>query len=119
MDNHEESVQNLARDYPGPHAYNESTPTTPSQQSQAPPSYDNQASTSHTVTSSPYRKFPPVMNAYYEWQSIKTFNLCGATMEDRLCVVEMHTGYSGSSPLGLKPGLLLHNGMSTKDPILG
>lgn len=119
MDNHdEESVQDLAKDYPGPPDYNESAPITPSQQSQAPPDYENQASTSHTATSSPYRQFPPVMNAYYQWPSIKTFNLCGATKEDRLCVVEMHTGYSGTSPLGLKAGLLLHNGMSTKDPIL-
>ncbi|OBT40529.1 hypothetical protein VE00_08985 [Pseudogymnoascus sp. WSF 3629] len=119
MDNHdEESVQDLAKDYPGPPAYHESTPSTPSQQSQAPPFYDNQASTSHTTTSSPYRQFPPVMNAYYQWPSTKTYNLCGATKEDRLCVVEIHAGLSGSSPLGFKAGVLLHNGMSTKDPIL-
>lgn len=119
MDNrNEESVQDLTKDGPGPPAYNESPPVTSSQQSQAPPSYENQPSTSHTATSSPYRQFPPVMNAYYQWQSIKTFNLCGTTKEDPLCVVEMHTGFSGTPPLGLKPGLLLHNGMSTKDPIL-
>ncbi|KFY16825.1 hypothetical protein V492_01065 [Pseudogymnoascus sp. VKM F-4246] len=114
MDNHdEESVQDSAKDYTGPPAYNESTSIAPSQQSQALPSYENQAS-----TSSPYRQFPPVINAYCQWNSIKTFNLCGATKEDRLCIVEMHTGYSGAAPLGFKPGLLLHNGMSTKDPIL-
>lgn len=119
MDNHDgESVQDLAKDYPGPPAYDESEPTPPSQQSQAPPYYENQASKNHATTSSPYRQFPPVMNAYYEWHSMKTFNLCGATKEDRLYVVEMHTGYSAKGPLGLKAGMILHNGLSTKDPIL-
>ena len=30
----------------------------------------------------------------------------------------MHTGYSGKGPLGNMAGFLLHNGTSTKDPIL-
>ncbi|OBT72910.1 hypothetical protein VF21_07760 [Pseudogymnoascus sp. 05NY08] len=120
MGNHdEESVQDLAKDYPGPLTYHESPPSTPSQQSHAPPSYDNHASTSHTTTSSPYRQFPQVMNAYYKWLSTKTYNFCGATKEYLLYVAEIHTGLSGLSPLGFKAGVLLHNSMSTKDQILG
>ncbi|KFY15651.1 hypothetical protein V492_01848 [Pseudogymnoascus sp. VKM F-4246] len=119
MANHDgASVQDLTKNYPGPPAYDECEPTPPSQQSQAPPSYESQATNNHAITSSPYGKFPLVMNAYYEWNSLKTFNLCGATKEDRLYVVETHTGYSAKGPLGSKAGMILHNGLSTKDPIL-
>jgi hypothetical protein len=105
----------LAKDCLGPPAYTKDAPDTPSQQSQAP---ENKALTSLAAMSSPYRQFPSVMNAHFQWMAIKTFNLCGATQHDRLYVVEMHTGYSGKGPLGLKAGIMLHNGLSTKDPIL-
>ncbi|OBT81403.1 hypothetical protein VE02_10253 [Pseudogymnoascus sp. 03VT05] len=59
------------------------------------------------------------MNAYYKWPSTKTYNFCGATKEDLLYVAEIYTGLGGLSPLGFKAGVLLHNGMSTKDQILG
>ncbi|KFX89845.1 hypothetical protein V490_06781 [Pseudogymnoascus sp. VKM F-3557] len=114
----EETVQDLAKDYPGPPAYDESELPPASQQSQAPPSYEKQASNNHATTSSPYGQFPPVMNAYCEWNVLKSFNLCGATKEDRLYVVDIHTGYSAKGPLGSKAGIILHNGLSTKDPIL-
>jgi hypothetical protein len=58
------------------------------------------------------------MNAYAQWGQFKSFNICGATEEDRLYLVEVHTGYSASGPLGRRPGVLLHNGTSKKDPIL-
>lgn len=46
-------------------------------------------------------------------------NLCGGSnAKDRLCLIEMQTGYSGKGPLGMRTGFLLRNGMSTKDPIL-
>lgn len=69
---------------------------------------------------SPQRPFPPVMNAYYHFglSGLKTFYLCGAEQNDRLCAVEMHTGYSGKPPLGARPGIHLHAGASTKDAVL-
>lgn len=46
-------------------------------------------------------------------------NLCaGSDAKDRLCLIEMQTGYSGKAPLGMRTGFLLRNGMSTKDPLL-
>jgi hypothetical protein len=58
------------------------------------------------------------MNAYGQWTKLKAFNLCGATEKDRLYQVSLHTGYSASAPLGTRPGVLLHNGMSSKDAVL-
>jgi hypothetical protein len=58
------------------------------------------------------------MEAYSEWGQFKTLNLCGATRQDRLYLVEVHTGYSGKGPLGTRPGVLLHNGMTKNDPVL-
>ncbi|KAI6089776.1 hypothetical protein F4821DRAFT_256779 [Hypoxylon rubiginosum] len=65
---------------------------------------------------SPYLPFPPSMNMSYSW--LKTLYICGASRDERLYAVEVHTGYSGRLPLGTRPGLILHNGTSTKDPIL-
>jgi hypothetical protein len=38
--------------------------------------------------------------------------------KERLCLIKMQTGYSCKPPLGMRPGFILRNGMSTKDPIL-
>ncbi|KAH8820630.1 hypothetical protein F5884DRAFT_764709 [Xylogone sp. PMI_703] len=70
------------------------------------------------TSSSPSRLIPPVINAYSNWGRVKTFDLCGASREERLYIVESHSGFSGKKPLGFRPGLLLHAGMSRKDPIL-
>lgn len=45
-------------------------------------------------------------------------NLCGVHAKDRLCLIEMQTGYSGKPPLGMRTGFLLRSGMSPKDPLL-
>jgi len=70
----------------------------------------------------PYRPFPPVMNAYYIYEfsvnSAKTIKLCGEKESDFLYRIEVHTGYSMSGPLGSRPGVILHNGTSRKDPLL-
>ncbi|KAK4040416.1 hypothetical protein C8A01DRAFT_46230 [Parachaetomium inaequale] len=71
-----------------------------------------------TAITSPHPPFPVVMNAYGQWGKLKSFNLCGATEQDRLCHVDIHTGYSGKTPLGTRPGVVLHYGMSSKAPIL-
>ena len=84
----------------------------------APKSKTQQLGTTDTDIASQRHPFPAVMNFYSHWGQFKTGDLCGATEADRLYLVEVHTGYSGSGPLGTKPGLLLHNGMSKTDPIL-
>ncbi|OJD17689.1 hypothetical protein AJ78_02214 [Emergomyces pasteurianus Ep9510] len=60
------------------------------------------------------------MNAYYQWAppAMKTFFLCGASKEERLYAVQVDAGYSNKTILGTRPGLVLHNGKSSKDPIL-
>ncbi|KAK8084683.1 hypothetical protein PG997_005954 [Apiospora hydei] len=60
------------------------------------------------------------MNFYSQMNlsGLKYAHLCGDTKGDRLFVFGVHTGYSGSTPLGTLPGLILHNGLSHKDPIL-
>ncbi|KAK3295354.1 uncharacterized protein B0H64DRAFT_474332 [Chaetomium fimeti] len=62
--------------------------------------------------------FPATMNAYGQWGKIRSFNLCGAAEKDRLCHVEVHTGYSGKPPLGTRPGVVLYDGRDGKAPVL-
>ncbi|KAH6627178.1 hypothetical protein B0J18DRAFT_489927 [Chaetomium sp. MPI-SDFR-AT-0129] len=61
--------------------------------------------------------FPPVMNGYAQWGK-QGFNICGGTEKDRLYHIDIHSGYSRSGPLGSRPGVVLHQGMDTKTPIL-
>ncbi|KXG47242.1 uncharacterized protein PGRI_011120 [Penicillium griseofulvum] len=82
-------------------------------ESDTPPSYEEAL-----MTSSHYGSLPSTMNVYGQWTKWKSLNLCGATAKDRLCLIEMHTGYSGKPPLGMRTGFLLRNGMSNKDPLL-
>ncbi|KAK4140618.1 uncharacterized protein C8A04DRAFT_14786 [Dichotomopilus funicola] len=82
-----------------------------------------ESSTSQTVTQAlPIEArrplFPPVMNGYGQWGKQRGFNLCGETEKDRLHHVAMHSGYGRSEPLGSRPGVVLHQGMDTKTPIL-
>ncbi|KAK1989658.1 hypothetical protein LX36DRAFT_705683 [Colletotrichum falcatum] len=49
---------------------------------------------------------------------IKTFFLCGASRDERLFLVEIHTGLSRKGTLGARRGMVLHNGTSNKDAIL-
>ncbi|KAF5492715.1 hypothetical protein CGCS363_v011335 [Colletotrichum siamense] len=49
---------------------------------------------------------------------IKKFYLCCASRDDRLFIVEIHTGFSRKPPLGSRPGILLRNGTDSKDPII-
>ncbi|KAK8018148.1 hypothetical protein PG991_007338 [Apiospora marii] len=71
-------------------------------------------STEPTSTCTPYRPFPRIMNFYSQMNlsGLKYAHLCGATKEDQLFVFgRQHT-------LGTRPGLILYNGLSHKDPIL-
>ena len=84
----------------------------------APKSKTQQLGVTDTAIASRRHPFPATMNFYSHWDQFKTGDLCGTTEADRLYLVEVHTGYSGSGPLGTRPGLLLHNGMAKTDPIL-
>lgn len=81
---------------------------------------DDEGSTEPTSTCTPYRPFPRVMNFFSQMtlSGLKYAHLCGDTKEDQLFVFGVHTGYSGSKPLGTRPGLILYNGVGHKDPIL-
>ncbi|KAI2462984.1 hypothetical protein F4781DRAFT_418104 [Annulohypoxylon bovei var. microspora] len=94
---------------------------TSTQTDEVPPDHHTKMPKSMTTTATPYRPFPSLMKAYYQWSllGIKVFNLCGPSGEhERLFAVEQHTGYSFSGPLGIRPGMILYNGTSTKDRIL-
>lgn len=77
-------------------------------------------STEPASTCTPYRPFPRVLNFYSQMNlsGLRYAHLCGATKEDELFLFGVHTGYSGRTPLGTRPGLVLYNGLSHKDPIL-
>ena len=83
------------------------------QENEAPPDYDEAL-----AISSRYGSLPPTMNVHGQWTKWKSMNLCGATSKDRLCLIEMQTGYSGKPPLGMRTGFLLRDGMSTKNQLL-
>ncbi|KAJ5528847.1 hypothetical protein N7527_002240 [Penicillium freii] len=87
------------------------------QESEAPPAYDETLSC--PTTSSRYGSLPSTMSVHGQWTKWKSMNLCGGSnAKDRLCLIEMQTGYSGKAPLGMRTGFFLRNGMSTKDPLL-
>ncbi|KAL5003743.1 hypothetical protein BDV10DRAFT_2385 [Aspergillus recurvatus] len=64
-------------------------------------------------------QLPQTLTLHAQWTKWKSMKLCGANPKDRLCLVEMQTGYSGKPPLGMRTGFLLRNGMSSRDPLLG
>jgi hypothetical protein len=65
-----------------------------------------------------YGSLPSTLNVHGQWTKWKSMNLCGANAKDRLCLIQMQTGYSNKPPLGMRTGFLLRDGMSTKDSIL-
>lgn len=71
----------------------------------------------------PNRAFPPLMTAYYiyelSFETFKYFRLCGGTDKtDVLLTCEMCTGFVPRSPLGTRPGIILHNGPTKDAPVL-
>jgi hypothetical protein len=49
---------------------------------------------------------------------LKKFFVCGASEDQRICLVDMHTGYSLKPPLGSRPGVHLHRGPNSHDAVL-
>ncbi|KAJ6184808.1 hypothetical protein N7519_006109 [Penicillium mononematosum] len=88
------------------------------QETEAPPNYE-EALQSCPTTSSRYGSLPSTVSLHGQWTKLKSMNLCaGEDAKNRLCLIEMQTGYSGKPPLGMRTGILLRNGMSSKDSLL-
>ncbi|OTB16650.1 hypothetical protein K445DRAFT_21604 [Daldinia sp. EC12] len=100
-------------------------------ESSSPPPYAEAVQESHYETSispggaphtstntgiSPYRPFPPVLSAHYQWKMITPVFHLGDTTDKRLFAVKVHTGFSGYGPG--RPGVVLHNGPTDKHPML-
>lgn len=71
----------------------------------------------------PNRPFPPLMTAYYIYElsleTFKYFRLCSGTEKTAvLLTCEMCTGFIPRSPLGTRPGIILHNGPTKDAPVL-
>lgn len=60
-----------------------------------------------------------MVNAYYQFRlaGLKKFFICGAHEDDRICLVDVHTGYSCKPPLGSRPGVHLHRGPKADDAV--
>jgi hypothetical protein len=58
------------------------------------------------------------MTAHLTGARFKSFLLCGKTKSSVLFKVSVHLGFSTRGPLGTMPGIYLHNGKSTADPVL-
>ncbi|KAL4876708.1 hypothetical protein BJY04DRAFT_222883 [Aspergillus karnatakaensis] len=66
-----------------------------------------------------YGSLPSTMSLHGQWTKLRSMNLCaGTASKDRLCLIEMQTGYRGRPPLGMRTGFVLRDGMSSKDSIL-
>ncbi|KAI1879027.1 hypothetical protein JX265_003204 [Neoarthrinium moseri] len=64
------------------------------------------------------RPIPSALTAKTSSMISKTIYLCEETSEELLFVVDVHTGYSGTGPLGLRPGIILYDGTSKKKDAL-
>lgn len=95
----------------------------------APPPYTEAAQGSHEQAetlrgdeaptpvdpmTSPYRPFPPIMGAFYQWKFTRTFHL-GESADQRLYAASTHAGWGRKS---WGPGIILYNGATETDPRL-
>jgi hypothetical protein len=85
----------------------------------------NPSSIDHADTRSPDKTAMPSSDSSFPSSMkmcnvrVKTFDICNQDGNEKLYTVEVHTGYSGRGPLGTRPGVVLYNGTSTKNRILG
>lgn len=105
----DEDLQAVATDGPAPPPYSEATRGS---SGQAPAAGDGAPAPIESTTSA-YRPFPPVTGAYYQWKMSATFHL-GESADQRLYAVSTHIGWAKNR----RPGIVLHNGTSDKDPVL-
>ena len=66
----------------------------------------------------PSRPFPSSIHAHGEISRGKTFLLADATTGEDFFCIEIHTGIGGSRPLENRQGVILHDGLSKRDPII-
>lgn len=78
-----------------------------------PPPYEDEQSATEDSAS----RFPEVMNAYASWARFRTFHLCGASKDDRICLAEVQ-GRGTKGPLGGRSGVVLYAGLSSDDGVL-
>lgn len=68
------------------------------------------------------RPFPAVFQAFADYRvSIHIFNtikICGDDKHDVYFNAELHIGYAARPPLGHCPRVIVHNGLTHKDPVL-
>lgn len=72
----------------------------------------------YSASKTPYTPFPPVLNAYQSGARMRTWVICGDKKSDVLFRISVHFGLTQRGPLGMRPGIYLHNGTSIKDSIL-
>ncbi|XXG95767.1 hypothetical protein Hte_002038 [Hypoxylon texense] len=119
----DDSLKDTTNDLHAAPRYTEEALGSSSRPSEAPPDYHAAVASSApgpgpgpgpSRLSTPYRPFPPVMHARYQWRLTGTFHLCGEDDPDeRLYAVATHSGLKGDFPR-----VVLHNGPSDKDPFL-
>ncbi|KAH8664241.1 hypothetical protein BX600DRAFT_512296 [Xylariales sp. PMI_506] len=103
-----------------PPIYAEHGDEPPPDYSAAGPSTGADAAPARSAPLTPHATFPPLMKIYYELSlsGLKTFYVCGATDQERLYAIDVHTGYSMKRPLGGRAGLHLHNGVTKSAPVI-
>ncbi|KAH8900368.1 hypothetical protein GQ53DRAFT_740507 [Thozetella sp. PMI_491] len=77
-----------------------------------PPPYAGTSAEGSTVVRAATH-FPPELNGYFSWKSMRTFYL-GPSAEEKMFAVEQHSG----GLTGKKPQIILFGGLTNKDPML-
>lgn len=101
-----------ADDGPAPPPYSEVAGDSHSQSTTQPGSTPN---ASPGTMLAPYRPVPSALDTYYQWKVTTTF-LLGNDLNKQLFAIGVHTGMGGKGPG--RPGVILHNGPTTNDPML-
>jgi hypothetical protein len=77
-------------------------------------------SVNYSASKRPYTTIPPVLNAYQTGARMRTWLICGESKSNAIFRVSLHFGLGliQRGPLGMRPGIYLHNGTTIRDPIL-
>ena len=105
-----EDLQAITADGPAPPSYSE---VAQGLDGQAQASGEIDVPTSIDPTTSAYRRFPAITGAFYQWKMSGTFHL-GESPDQRLYAVSTHLGWGSKG----RAGVVLHNGTTSKDPML-
>lgn len=94
-------------------------PRTTAEQRQSPTAEKSQNNAPASSTSHGSRRVPDAMTAQMNSIMSKMVSLTDDSNEETVFAVEIHTGFSGAAPLGLRPGVLLYDGPSKQDRLIG